>query len=455
MIRNWPGAALFAAYLAAFAVPFAANAQQPQKAPSKTVVLKAARMFDGKSNSLTTPGLVVVTDNKIIAVGEGASIPTGAQVIDLGDATLLPGFMDAHTHLSSPHIEDYRDQILNEFRKEAPERALDATVNLRVTLEAGFTTVRDVGSSDFIDVALRNAVRSGKIIGPRMLVATHTIGARGGHCDDGAGYHQGLLKESDFTDGVADGPDQIRSAVRYTIMHGASVVKVCASGGVLSLTDNVDSPQLTQAELDALVDEAHALGRKAAAHAHGAEAAKRALRAGIDSIEHGTFLDDEGLDLMRKKNAWLVFTPTLCLEERMQKSGAPTLVVQKAAAAKAREDAMFKRALQKGVNLGFGSDAAVCPHGTQGKQFAKMVSLGMKPLAAIRAATSGDARLLGVDGKLGTLAAGKLADVIAVAGDPSRDIHAMEHVVFVMKDGVVYKNDQSGKAGKSDGAITR
>ena len=186
-------------------------------------------------------------------------------------------------------------------------------------------------------------------------------------------------------------------------MHGASIVKVCASGGVLSLTDNVDSPQLTQAELDALVDEAHALGRKAAAHAHGAEAAKRALRAGIDSIEHGTFIDDEGLDLMKKRGAWLTFTPTLCLDERMKTNGAPPLVVAKAAAAKAREDAMFKRALQKGVNLAFGSDAAVCPHGQQLKQFAKMVSLGMKPLAAMRAATSGDARLFGVDGKVGSL----------------------------------------------------
>jgi imidazolonepropionase-like amidohydrolase len=229
--------------------------------------------------------------------------------------------------------------------------------------------------------------------------------------------------------------------VRYTIKHGADVVKVCASGGVLSLTDKVDSAQLTQAELDALVDEAHALGRKAAAHAHGAEAAKRALRAGIDSIEHGTFLDDEAFDLMKRRGAWLVYTPTMCMGERMKKNGAPPQVVAKAEAAIAREDLMFKRALQKGVNLAFGSDAAVCPHGSQLAQFAKMVSLGMKPLAAVRAATSGDARLFGVDGKLGSLEAGRLADVIAVAGDPSRDIHAMERVVFVMKDGAIYKRD--------------
>jgi imidazolonepropionase-like amidohydrolase len=412
-------------------------------APAKPIVLRAARMFDGKGDAVVAPGLLVVDGNKLVAVGKQSRLPAGAEVIDLGDVTLLPGLMDAHTHLTGEASDDWNRDELDGFKKEIAQRAIEATVYAHRTLLAGFTMVRDLGSDHFIDVGLRNAIDAGKIPGPRMLVAGNAIGARGGHCDDGAGYRQGLLKESDFTNGVADGPDQIRSAVRYTIMHGASIVKVCASGGVLSLTDNVDSPQLTQAELDALVDEAHALGRKAAAHAHGAEAAKRALRAGIDSIEHGTFLDDEGLDLLRKKNAWLVYTPTLCLDERMKINGAPPLVVAKQNAAKAREDAMFKRALQKGVNLAFGSDAAVCPHGSQVKQFAKMVSLGMKPLAAIRAATSSDARLFGVADKLGSLEAGKLADVVAVAGDPSRDIHAMEHVVFVMKDGVVYKNERA------------
>jgi imidazolonepropionase-like amidohydrolase len=413
-------------------------------AHAKPIALKAARMFDGKSDRVVTPGLVVVDGNKIVAVG--GSPPAGAEVIDVGDATLLPGLMDAHTHLSSEMTDDWKNDELDHFKKEVAERAIEATAHAKKTLLSGFTSVRDLGSDHFIDVGLRNAIDAGKVPGPRMIVAGNAIGARGGHCDDNAGYRQGLLKESDYTMGVADGTDQIRSAVRYTIQHGASVVKVCASGGVLSLTDAVDSAQLTQAELDALVDEAHALGRKAAAHAHGAEAAKRALRAGIDSIEHGTFMDDEALDLMKKKNAWLVFTPTLCLDERMKRNGAPALVVAKSAAAKSREDAMFRRALQKGVNIGFGSDAAVCPHGSQLSQFAYMVSLGMKPLAAIRAATSADARLLGVDGALGTLAAGKLADVIAVAGDLSRDAHAMERVVFVMKDGVVYK--QPSAAGR-------
>jgi len=415
-------------------------------ASAKPIVLRAARLFDGKGDTIAAPGVVVLDGNKITAVGARAATPAGAEVIELGDATLLPGLMDAHTHLSGEATGDWNRDELDGFKKEIAQRAIESTERALRTLDAGFTFVRDLGSDHFIDVGLRNAIDEGRVPGPRMLVAGNAIGARGGHCDDNAGYRQGLLKESDFTNGVADGPDQIRSAVRYTIEHGASVVKVCASGGVLSLTDNVDSPQLTQAELDALVDEAHALGRKAAAHAHGAEAAKRALRAGIDSIEHGTFLDDEGLDLLKKKGAWLTYTPTLCLDERMKTNGAPPLVVAKAAAAKAREDAMFKRALQKGVNLAFGSDAAVCPHGQQNRQFAKMVSLGMKPLAAIRAATSGDARLFGVDKTLGSLEAGKLADVVAVAGDPSRDIHAMEHVVFVMKDGVVYKNERAGKS---------
>ena len=413
-------------------------------ASAKPIVLRAARMFDGKSDAVVAPGVVIVDGNKIVGVGAKAKVPADAEVLDVGDVTLLPGLMDSHTHLSGEATYDWKADELDGFKKEIAERAIDATDYARKTLMAGFTMVRDLGSDHFIDVGLRNAIDAGKVVGPRMLVAGNAIGARGGHCDDGAGYRQGLLRESDFTIGVADGADQIRSAVRYTIMHGAGVVKVCASGGVLSLTDNVDSPQLTQEELNALVDEAHALGRKAAAHAHGAEAAKRALRAGIDSIEHGTFLDDEGLDLMKKKNAWLTFTPTLCLDERMQKNGAPPLVVAKAAAAKAREDAMFKRALQKGVNLAFGSDAAVCPHGTQLKQFAKMVSLGMKPLAAVRAATSGDARLFGVDSKLGALEAGKLADVIAVAGDPVADIKKTADVRFVMKEGTVYKNERAG-----------
>lgn len=410
-------------------------------AAPKTTVIKAAHLFDGKSDQVVSPGVVVVQDGKIVAAGSRATEPAGAEVIDLGNATLLPGLMDAHTHLTGESSTDWKKDELDQFKKPIPQVAIEATTYARRTLLAGFTTVRDLGSDSLIDVGLRNAINAGAVPGPRMLVSVHAIGSRGGHCDGTAGYRPDLLKEPGPEQGVADGADQVRSAVRFNVKHGADVIKVCASGGVLSLADKVDSPQLTQAELDALVDESHALGRRTAAHAHGAEAAKRAVRAGIDSIEHGSFLDDQALDLMRQKGTYFVFTPVLCMNERLAKAGAPANIIEKAAAATAAANNTFKRALGKGVKVAFGSDAAVCPHGQQVIQFAAMVKLGMKPLAALRTATSIDATLLGVNDKLGTLEAGKLADVIAVPGDPAADITAVEKVFFVMKDGVVFRND--------------
>jgi imidazolonepropionase-like amidohydrolase len=406
---------------------------------AKPVVIKAARMFDGKADALVSPGIVVVDGNKIIAAGPRATVPANADVIDLGNVTLMPGLMDAHTHLSFEMSEDFNKDILDGLRQPVPEQALHASVYAKRTLLAGFTTVRDVGSSDAIDVGLRNAIAKGDVPGPRMLVAFHAISARGGHCDPTAGFRPELLKEPTFTEGVADGPDQMRAAVRYNLKQGADVIKVCASGGVLSLTDKVDVPQLTQAELDALVGEAHALGHKTAAHAHGAEAAKRAVRAGIDSIEHGSFLDDEALELMRQKGTHLVFTPVPCMNERLKRNNAPAAIVQKAAAATAAMGNTFKRAIAKNVKLAFGSDAAVCPHGTQTQQFNVLVKLGMKPLAALRSAMSVNATLIGVNA--GALEANKLADVIAVPGDPSKDVTVVEKVMFVMKDGVVHRND--------------
>ncbi len=417
-----------------------ASTAAPVAAAPKITILKAAHLFDGKSDQVVSPGVVVVQDGKITAAGARVQEPAGAEVIDLGNATLIPGLIDAHTHLTNEGSADWKKDELDRFKKPIPQVAIEATEFARRTLMAGFTTVRDLGSSNLIDIGLRNAINEGMVPGPRMLVSVHAISARGGHCDDTAGYRPDLLKEPGPEDGVADGPDQMRAAVRFNAKHGADVIKVCASGGVLSLADKVDSPQLTQAELDALVDESHALGRRTAAHAHGAEAAKRAIRAGIDSIEHGSFLDDQALDLMKQKGTYFIFTPVLCLNDRLKKAGAPANVVGKAVAATAAADATFKRALARGVKLGFGSDAAVCPHGSQVAQFADMVRLGMKPLAALRAATSSDAQLLGRD-DLGTLEPGKLADVVGVPGDPSRDITAVEKVLFVMKDGVVYRND--------------
>jgi imidazolonepropionase-like amidohydrolase len=355
----------------------------------------------------------------------------------------MPGLMDAHTHITGEMSDDWKKDELDYLKKPIPQVAIEATAFARRTLMAGVTTVRDLGSHELLDVGLRNAIASGVVPGPRMLVSVQSLGAVGGHCDDTEGYRPGVLVERPLDERkVATGPDALRGAVRYAIKHGADVIKVCATGGVLSQTDAVDSAQLTQAELNAIVEEAHQLGRKAAAHAHGAEGAKRAVRAGIDSIEHGTFLDDEGLSLMKQKGVPLVFTPCLCLRERLPRMGAPASVLAKEKLASARQSETFKAALKKGVSIAFGTDSAVCPHGTQAEQLAYMVSLGMKPLDALKSATSVDAKLLGVADKLGTLEAGKLADVVAVRGDASRDISSMTKVLFVMKAGSVARHDK-------------
>ena len=418
---------------------------QEKKPAGRSYVLKAARLFDGKSNGLVKPGLVVVTDGKIVAVGGSAAIPAGAETIDLGDATLLPGFIDAHTHLTGNYREDYARAALDGLQKPIPEMALDASVNARITLMAGITTVRDVGSHDYLDAGLRNAINRGVVPGPRMLVAVHAIGATGGHCDE-TGYRAGVFgKETGPDEGVINGADQARQAVRLAHKYGATVIKTCATGGVLSLADAVDTPQLTQEELNAIVDEAHALKLKTAAHAHGAEGAKRAIRAGIDSIEHGSFLDDEALNLMKQRGTFYV--PTLMaaqgLSEQMAKGVAiPPPILVKANAAIAAIHQTFQKALGMGIKIGLGTDAAVYPHGRNPEEFHQMVDLGMKPIDALKAGTSADAELLGLADKIGTLEPGKLADVVAVPGDPVENIRATEHVFFVMKEGVIYKNDR-------------
>src|SRR5262252_2095848 len=423
---------------------------QTQKPADKIYVLKAARLFDGKSNSVVSPGVVVVTGGKISAVGATAAMPPGAQVIDFGDATLLPGFIDAHTHLTFPYSDDYKQARLDTLQKTTAEQALDASVNARVTLMAGFTTVRDVGSRYYLDVGLRNGIRSGDVPGPRMLVTVHALGATGGHCDHTDGYREGIFgREAGPLDGVINGPEQARYAVRLDHKYGADMIKVCASGGVLSPTDDVDTPQLTEDELNAIVDEAHALRRKTAAHCHGAEAGKRAIRAGIDSIEHGTFLDDEALDMMKQHGTYLV--PTLMaiqgLQEQFDKGiYIPPAIAGKARAAMAAIHSTFQHALAKGVKIGMGTDAGVYPHGRNTEEFHQMVDLGMKPAAALRAGTSADAELLGIADKVGSLEPNKLADVVAVPGDPLENIRVTERVFFVMKEGVICKNEKPAAA---------
>ncbi len=409
---------------------------------NKPMVLKAARMFDG--HRMTTPGVVVVSGATILGVGAEAAAPSGAQVMDFGDATLAPCLMDAHTHLSFPSVADFRMFLLDGLQKTVAERTLSSTQDVKKTLMAGITTARDVGSVDFIDVGLRNAVRAGLIPGPRMLVAIHAIGATGGHCDFEDGMRFGALgRESGPEDGVINGPVEARKAVRLNAKYGADVIKTCATGGVLSLTDDVDTPQLTQEELNAIVDEAHALRRKTAAHAHGAEGAKRAIRAGIDSIEHGTFMDDEALDMMKARGT--VFIPTLMAtqggREMIAKGGYPPAVEAKMRAAIEAINQTVKRALAKGVKIGMGTDAAVFPHGRNPEEFHMLVDLGMAPLDALRAGTSVDAELLGIQNKVGTLEAGKLADVVVIPGDPVQNIRQVEKIVFVMKEGIVYRND--------------
>ncbi len=411
----------------------------------KSYVLKAAHLFDGKSEHVVSPGLVVVVNGKITGTGAKAAIPAGAETLDLGDVTLMPGMMDAHTHITMPFHRDYRVGEMDLLKKTIPERTLETVEIARTTLMAGFTTVRDVGSNDYIDVGLRNSIAAGKVPGPRMLVAVHALGATGGHCDGSAGFAPLIFgRETGIQDGVINSADQAREAVRFNIKHGADVIKTCATGGVFSLTDDVDTPQLTQAELDAIVDEAHALRRKTAAHAHGASGAKRAIRAGIDSIEHGSFLDDEALDMMKARGTYYV--PTLMaiegIKEMLSDGFVPPAIAVKGRQAMDGLHATVRKAIARGVKIAVGTDAGVYAHGRNAGELGILVDLGMKPVDALKAATSIDAELLGVADRTGSLEAGKFADIIACAGNPEQNIRQVEKVRFVMKEGVVFKNER-------------
>ena len=406
---------------------------------AQPIVLKAARMFDGTSDSVTRNATVVIDGRRITAINPSTT-PPNAKIIDLGDATLLPGFIDAHVHLTEEAGDNwYLDWFQNMTRQPA-EQALLATTCARKTIDAGFTTVRNVGAADYVDVGLRNAINNGWVVGPRMLVSVYAIGATGGHSDADPIPPARGIQQLGPMQGICNGVGECRAAVRYQIKYGADVIKFMPSGGVLSLSDPVDAPELSQDEMNAIVDEAHHWGRKVAAHCHGDTAARMAVQAGVDSIEHGSFMKPETLAMMRDKGVYLV--PTLLAGDWIGRKidKFPPSIAAKARAALGARSEMFRNALKAGVKIAFGTDSAVSPHGMNAQEFALMTSLGMSPAAALRSATSSCAALLGVDDRLGTISAGKLADIVAVPGNPLDDIHQTEHVFFVMKEGAVVKN---------------
>lgn len=406
------------------------------------VVLKAARLIDGTGAPSINNPVIVVNDNQITAVGSAGSvsIPLDAKVIDLGDVTMLPGFIDAHTHLIGRVLGDPEGDmaIVKDYESFG---AILGVIHARDTLMAGFTSVRNVGAAGrFDDMALRKAINEGWTPGPRMETAGHALGITGGHCDEN-GFRPGLLDPS-IADGVANGPEQIRAAVRYQIKYGADVIKTCATGGVLSEGDAVGATQYSLEELKALVDEANKLERKVAAHAHGAEGIKLAVRAGVSSIEHGSFLDEDGAQMMRANGTFLV--PTLSAGEAVEKAAKSGVLkglrAEKALAAGAAIRRAIKLAVASKIQIALGTDAGVIPHGTNAHEFVLLVEWGgMSNMDAINAGTLNAAKLLGWDKNLGSLAVGKWADVVAVSGDPLKDIHNMQKVVFVMKNGVIYR----------------
>jgi imidazolonepropionase-like amidohydrolase len=410
----------------------AAFAQQP-----KTIALKAARMFDGTSDAVTANAVIVIEGNRIKSVG--GPVPAGAQVIDLGDVTLLPAFIDSHVHLTEESSDNFYLGYFQGLMRQPAEQALLASTFARKTIDAGFTTVRNLGAGDYVDIGLRNAINSGWVAGPRMLTAVHAISATGGHGDGDPIPPARGIAQSGPIDGVCNGVAECRAAVRYQIKYGADVIKFMPSGGVLSLSDPVDAPELSQDEMNAIVEESHHWGRKVAAHCHGDAAARMAIQAGVDSIEHGSFLKPETLAMMKEHGIYLVATLLAGEWTGGKADKFPPAIAQKAKAALAARSTMFRNAMKEGVKIAFGTDSAVSPHGLNAQEFALMTGLGMAPSAALRSATSVAASLLGVDDRLGTLTAGKIADVIAVPGDPLQDIHATEHVSFVMKEGVVIK----------------
>ncbi len=392
--------------------------------------------------------VIVVRDDRIQSVAAAASvtIPAGAAVIDLSKATVLPGLIDCHTHLGAR--ADRYDEIYA-FKDTPFQSAFAAVINARATLEAGFTSVRDVGSPPFLAVDLRNSVNEGFIPGPRIVASGPGISITGGHGDLNNFSPQTRVtmfpEERDFA--IADGADQVRHVVRSQVKYGVDVIKILATGGVLSKGDSPGAPQFTLEELKVAADEAHMAGRKIAAHAHGTQGIKNAILAGIDSIEHASLIDDEGIRLSKERGAYLVmdiYNDDYILGKAIE-FGLPKENVEKEKMVGRLQRENFEKAVKGGAKMAFGTDAGVYPHGDNAKQFFYMVKFGLTPAQAIRAATWNAADLIGRLKDVGTIEAGKYADIIAVSGDPLKDVKALESVGFVMKGGVVYKDKIAGK----------
>jgi len=419
-------------------------AQQTAKAPApKTVYIRAGHLFDATSDNMRDNVVIQVVGDRIQSVGPAQStqIPKGATVIDLSHATVLPGLIDCHVHLDSR--ADRYDEIYR-FKDTPFSAAFAAVVHARKTLEAGFTSVRDVGSLPFLAVDLRNSINEGLVPGPRIVASGPPITITGGHGDLNNYSPQTRVsmfpEERDFQ--IADGVDQVRHVVRAQVKYGVDVIKILATGGVLSKGDSPGAPQFSLEELKVAAEEAHMAGRKIAAHAHGTQGIKNAILAGIDSIEHASLIDDEGIRLAKERGVYLVMDiyNDDYIRGKAVEFGLPKENVEKEKMVGELQRENFQKAVKAGVKMAFGTDAGVYPHGDNAKQFAYMVKYGMTPAQAIRAATSSAADLIGRAKDVGTVEAGKYADLIAVSGDPLKDVRVLENVGFVMKGGVVYKD---------------